>query len=173
MAKTKDRLPPLVMENCEIRYRNFSGKEGVYNREGDRNFCVLISPEMAVPMEKDGWNVKYLKAREPGEDPQPYIQVAVSYKYRPPRIVLVTGRGKNNLEESDINILDWVDIINVDLIINPSYWEVSGDTGIKAYLSSIYITIQEDKLEQKYADVPDSAQRSTFEYQGDKEVHFE
>ena len=43
----------------------------------------------------------------------------------------------------------------MDLILNPYEWAVNGKTGVKAYLKSIFVTIQEDELERKYADVPE------------------
>lgn len=146
----------VVMEGVKIVFRNFSGKEGQYNREGDRNFAVLLDPEAANALAEDGWNVKWLKPREDaeeGETDQAYIQVSVNFKGRPPRIVQITSRGRTNLDESSIEILDWVDIQNVDLIVRPYEWNVNGKTGIKAYLQSIYVTIEEDELEKKYADL--------------------
>jgi len=154
---SENRVKPVTFENARIIFRNFSGKEGRYNAKGDRNFCLLLETDEARTMEEEGWNVKYLRPREEGDEPQPYIQVSVNYGARPPRAVLITHRGRTNLGEGEIVILDWAEIRNVDLIINPYYWEVNGKTGIKAYLKSIYVSIIEDELEMKYSDVPDSA----------------
>ena len=85
------------------------------------------------------------------------MQVAVSYKNRPPKVVLISSKGQTLLDEDKINMLDWAEIENVDLTINPSRWDVNGRKGIKAYLRSIYVTIVEDELDQKYSNVPDSA----------------
>lgn len=153
-------VTPLTFEDARIVFRNFSGKEGQYNREGDRNFALILDNEIAPAMAEDGWNVKYLKPREEGDDPQAYMQVSVSYKQRPPRVVIITSRGRTNIPEEMLDILDWAEIRQVDLIVNPYQWAVNGKTGVKAYLKSIYITIEEDELEQKYAEVPDSGQNA-------------
>ena len=58
----------VLMESVRIIFRNFSGKEGQYNREGDRNFAVLLDDAVAERMAADGWNVKWLKPREDSED---------------------------------------------------------------------------------------------------------
>lgn len=145
----------VMMEGVRIIFRNFSGKEGQYNREGDRNFAVLLDEKTAEAMAADGWNVKMLKPRDDDEDSveQAYLPVAVNYKGRPPRIVLITSRNRTNLSENQVDTLDWVDIINVDLIVRPYEWTVNGKSGIKAYLQSMYITIQEDPLEAKYSEL--------------------
>lgn len=146
----------IKFEDCRIIFRNFSGKEGQYNREGDRNFALLLDPEPAQQMLDAGWNVKFLRARDEDEERQAYIQVAVSYKVRPPRTVLITSRGRVTLNEEHVNVFDWIDIKMVDLIVNPYAWAVGDKTGIKAYLKSIFITMQEDELELKYSDIPEA-----------------
>lgn len=152
-----EKMKNATLEGVRIAFRNFSGKEGQYNRAGDRNFAVILPQDIADAMARDGWNIKYLKPREEGDEPQAYIQVKVSYKGKPPRVTLVTSRNKTPLGEKDIDIIDWAEIKNVDLIIRPFEWEVNGRTGITAYLNSIFVTIEEDELDRKYADVPDSA----------------
>ena len=152
------KLQPIVLEDCRIIFRNFSGEEGRFNAKGNRNFNVLLDDDVAEAMLKDGWNVKYLQPREEGDLPQARLEVSVKYgKGAPPRVILITSRGKTPLDESMINILDWAEIEHVDMIVRPYEWEVSGKTGVKAYLKSIYVTIREDELEKKYIDVPDSA----------------
>lgn len=145
----------VLMEGAEVVFRNFTGKEGPYNREGDRNFCVILPPDLADQMAADGWNIKQLRGREEGDDPKAYIQVSVSFKRRAPLLVMITSRGRTTIEdEEDCELFDYVDIQNVDLIIRPYNWEMNGKTGVKAYLQSFYITIREDALMLKYQDVP-------------------
>ncbi len=146
----------VLIENARIIFRNFEGREGQYNREGDRNFCVLLDPEVADDMAKDGWNVKSLKPRDEEDVEQAYVQVSVNFKGRPPRIVQITSRGRTELGEHEIEILDWVDISNIDLIFRPYEWNVNGKTGIKAYLKSAFITLEEDELDAKYSQIDDA-----------------
>jgi hypothetical protein len=138
------------VDDARLLFRNFSGKEGQYNKEGERSFSVVLTPTVAEQMIEDGWNVKYLSSRDEEEEDTPIIQVSVRFDIRPPRVVLITDSGRTQLDEDTIAALDWVDIKVADLIARGYQWSVNGKSGTKAYLQSLFITIEEDALEKKY-----------------------
>ena len=154
MAKKNEKksVPNVTIEGARILFRNFRGEERTYNAKGRRNFCVIIDPELADQLMTDGWNVKTLKPREEGDEPQPYLQVKVQYGARPPKITLISSSGRTEITEDTVDLLDWAEIENVDLVIRPYEYDVNGRAGISAYLKSMFVTIAEDYLEQKYSD---------------------
>lgn len=144
----------IVVEHASIGFRNFSGAEGKFNPKGRRNFCVFFDEEMGRVLETDGWNIRWLEPKDEGDAPKAYLQVTVSYENIPPKVLLITKKGKTTLDEENVNVLDFAEIENVDLIIRPYNWTVSGKGGVKAYLKSMYVTLVEDEFESKYYDVP-------------------
>jgi hypothetical protein len=155
----RKRMPNLVLENVRIMFRNFAGNPTKFDPVGGkRDFCVAIEDEeVAEQLAKDGWNIKYLKGNEEQElPPLAYMKVKVNFDGRfPPNCVMITHKGRTTLTEDLVSILDWSDILMVDMILNPSFWDVNGKTGVTAYLKSIYVTILEDELSLKYGDVPE------------------
>lgn len=148
----------ILLEGCEVLFKNFAGKETKFNQAGSRNFCVIIDdPELVRQLNEDGWNVKTLRAREEGDDERYYLQVTVSYKGRiPAHVWMVTSRGRTQLDAETVELLDEVEFRNVDLLINPYNWEARGERGVSAYVKTMYITIEEDVLERKYADLDET-----------------
>lgn len=155
----------ITIENARLLFRNFAGEERKYNAEGDRNFSVILTEEVAEQMLADGWNVKRLKPREDEEAEvgSPYIQVSVGYKFRAPRITMIgdTTKKRTEIGEDLVQLLDWVDIVTCDIIITPYNWSIpprrpgqQAEEGVKAYLKTMYITIEENELDLKYAEDP-------------------
>ena len=155
MANEENGPKQFMIEDARIIFRNFAGAEGPFNRRGDRNFAVILDDEIAEQLARDGWNVKQLAPREEGDTPTPYLQVAVKYDVRPPRVVMITSTGRSNLSADTVETLDYADIANADMMINPYVWEVNGKSGVKAYLKSLFVTIEEDALERRYAEMDD------------------
>lgn len=157
MSTVAKYIDNATLNNVQIRFRNFSGNQGQYNALGQRNFCALLPEDTAEAMARDGWNVKYLKPREEGDVPQAYIKIKVNFSGpRPPKIYMINSRGRVQLGEDMVAILDWADFAKVDLIISPYKYDVNGNQGVTAYLQTIFCTIREDELELRYADVPDA-----------------
>lgn len=148
------------IDGARIIFRNFSGRGTQYNREGDRNFCVVIDDEdIANRLIEEGFNVKIRQPREEGEEPFMYMKVNV--KYHPkgseferlnPVACLISGRNRNMLDEESICCLDSIDIENVDLDLSGSNWNVQGRSGRSAYLSKIYVTQELDRFATRYAE---------------------
>lgn len=148
----------IVIENARIGFKNFVGAAGKFNAAGDRNFCVFLDPGEGERLQEDGWNIRWLTPKNDDDLLIPYLQVKVKYGKIPPKIYLVTRKSKTLVDEETIQILDWAEIKNIDIIIRPFNWEVNGKTGVKAYVKSMYVTLQEDDFTEKYQDIPDSAQ---------------
>ena len=163
----------ILFEDADIIFRNFKGEEGQYNREGDRNFAVLINdPKVVEALLDDGWNVKFLKPQDDDGEEQAYLQVSVNFKGRPPMIYMISSKGKEQLSEDIVELLDYVDIRTVDMILNPYPWNVNGRSGVKAYLEKLFVTIEEDALDQKYSDIPDASAVRDMPIGDDEDVSF-
>lgn len=137
----------LQIDDTRIVYRNFTGVGSKFNREGDRNFAVVIpDQEVADALLDQGWNVKIRPPRDEDEDPFMYLPVKVRFNDRGPNVYLKSGSNLVKLDEENISCLDEIDILGVDLDIRPYDWEVNGKTGRTAYLQSMKVTQNLDRF---------------------------
>ena len=142
------------IEGATIIWKNFSGERDRFN-PGKRGFSVVIDDEvMADELRQEGWNIKERPLQE-GADPseQEWTLPVKLNMNRYTQVWLIVGNHKTLLDENTVAQLDVVDIIDCDISIRPYEWEMSGRTGITAYVDSMYVTIRENKFAEKYADL--------------------
>lgn len=152
-----ERNNKLAIDNARIIFKNFTGKDDKFGREGDRSFSIVIEDDaLAEQLANDGWNVKPLTPRDPDEKVNHFIKVKISFKVRPPKIWLLTNHKRTLLDEDTIVTLQYARIENADVVVSPWRWEVNGKTGIAAYLETLYVKIEDDPFADKYADYESS-----------------
>lgn len=178
MQKRMDRVK---LDSCVLIYKNFSGTGGKFNREGDRNFCVILSEEEAQALKEAGWNVKRRPPREDGEELPPYLKVKINNdNLESGRIKIyrldVSPNGeprrdnhgdvvKAVLTPTTVGQLDSSYIVDAQLILSPYYYDFNGKKGISAYCDQLTAVVQMDAWTAKYEDFnaenPDSALNTT------------
>ena len=138
----------LQIDNARIVYRNFSGEGSKFNREGDRNFAVIIEDEETANALADlGWNIKIKPPRDEDDTPFMFLPVKVKFNDRGPAVYLQSGNaGQVKLDEESIGCLDNIDILNVNLDIRPYNWEVNGKEGRTAYLQAMKVVQDIDRF---------------------------
>lgn len=141
----------LQIDDARIIFKNFEGRGDKFNREGDRNFSLLIEdPDTADALAERGWNVKIKPGRDEGEEPFMRLPVKVKFTEYGPNVYLRTGERVNKLNEESIGCLDNIDIESVSMDIRPYDWEVNGRTGRTAYLQSMEVVQRIDRFAARY-----------------------
>lgn len=143
----------LQIDDARIIYRNFRGEGSKFNREGDRNFALVIpDQDMADALVREGWNVKIKPPRDEEDEPFMFLPVKVKFNDRGPQVYLKTGDRVNRLDEESIAMLDDIDILSVNMDLRSYNWEVNGKTGRTAYLQSIEVIQEIDRFAARYAE---------------------
>lgn len=142
----------LQINDARIIHRNFRGEGSQYNREGDRNFSLVIETrEMADALTAEGWNVKVKEPRVEGEEPLTFLPVKVKFNDRGPSVFLISGEKTNRLYENTVHRLDEIDILGVNMDIRPYDWELpGGKSGRTAYLQGMEVFQQMDRFVAKH-----------------------
>ena len=148
------RRERINIENKDIRkllFMNLSGAEDEFHKGGQTpNFYVVLTREKAEELSRMGFNIKEKEDRD--GDIEYRLQVFARYDLFPPKIFMVTSTGRTLLDEMTVKELDYADIAECDIVINPYYWTVNDNTGIKAYIDRAYFKVMEDAFASKYAD---------------------
>lgn len=143
----------LQIDEARLIFRNFAGAADKYNRQGDRNFAIVIpDKELADKMIEEGWNVRIRDPRDDQEEPFMYLPVKIKFNDRGPSVYLTTNGVTNPLDEESVEALDNIDILSADLDIRPYDWEVNGKHGRTAYLQSIHVTQNVDRFASRFAE---------------------
>lgn len=146
----------LQIDDARIIFKNFEGRGDKFNREGDRNFSLLIEdPNTADALIKEGWNVKIKPGRDEDEGDFMRLPVKVKFTDYGPNIYLVSGHNRVELDEESIGMLDNIDIESVDMDLRPYDWDVNGRTGRTAYLQSMQVVQRVDRFAERYARMSD------------------
>lgn len=146
------------IDDARICFRNFRGLGDKFNKEGDRNFALIIpNEEIATALKEDtnqygvGWNVKIRPPREEGDEPFVYLPIKVKFNDRGPKVFLESGRNRVRLYEETIGMLDEIDILSIDLDIRPYDDIINGKPFRAAYLQSMVVTQNLDRFEARFA----------------------
>lgn len=153
----------LQIDDAKIIFKNFEGRGDKFNREGDRNFSLLIEdPNTADALVKEGWNVKIKPGRDEDEEPFMRLPVKVKFTEYGPNVYLRTLDRVNKLDEESISCLDNIDIESVNMDIRPYDWEVNGRTGRTAYLQSMEVVQRIDRFSARYGGNDTDGERLPF-----------
>lgn len=153
----ENKIEKILIKNAKIINRNFSGTPSIRNRNGARQFCVIIEDEEAAQnLINVGWNIKIRAPKVEGDVPFYYLPVELSFKNERymPDVYVVTGHKKILCEENDVADFDRFEFERVDILIRPRIW-TDNDTSekkIKAYVDELYVTIAYSELAMEYAD---------------------
>lgn len=149
----------LQIDDAMIIFKNFEGRSNKYNKEGERNFAILIQDqEIANALIEDtnkygvGWNVHIKAPREEGDEPFMYLPVKVKFNGRGPVVYLQSGSNRVKLTEETISDIDAIDIASVDLDIRPYDDKMSNGTPFRsAYLQSMCVVQDIDRFSARFA----------------------
>lgn len=158
----------VTIEGTRLMFRNFAGAKTQYNREGDRNFHVVIDAETAAKMDKDDWFIKVNAPKNEGDDTIYTIKVRIGEKDEPPVYVIGENKKPIRLHKAQFKRIDRLNIINVDVVFHQANgtFEYQGREYHSAYLDKIYINILEDDLDKKYGiydETPDPEEEIPFD----------
>lgn len=151
------RVNDIYIEDGTIIFSNFSGNpERNYNNDTKRTVTFSIPSENKDALMEAGWHIRpYIPKSDPDADPIYLLEATIAYRTkdgRPkdPGIFIVKPDRLIHVTEDIVDQLDRMDIVKVDAVLGPSYWEFGGRKGIRPYVNKMYITVKSNPIEEKY-----------------------
>jgi hypothetical protein len=161
------RVNDINLEGGQIAYSNFSGRPTQFNPDGGQRTVTFVIPEENAQSLMDaGWKIR----QQTFEDGTYRYLLEAKFTFRTrngqlrdPKIFIVRDGNKLvHVTEDTVDTLDHAEIVSVDAVLGAVYWEWGGKSGITAYINSMYLTIKENAIDEKYRrmlesmdDVPD------------------
>lgn len=93
--------------DCQVLYPNFEGQENIFTREGDRSFCIAVSP----------WDANVLIERE--------VIVKDSERGFYVKIRIPNGHPA----------VQWYTPLNIEAVLSP--WQTRERSGVSVYLNRV------------------------------------
>lgn len=146
----------IEVENAKLRYMNFRGAPDKFNSKGGRRTAqwVIDDEALAKDLIDSGFSVSVKEFEDGNVQYKVKINLAYSEKSNP-MIYLVTGKSKTLLTEEVVGQIDFMDIVNVDLILRA--WDYgermgtkSGEPHMSFYIKKAYFTQEVDSFSRKY-----------------------
>ena len=143
-----DERGRLLVDDAKIIYKNFAGRGSDYNKEGDRNFSLVIPQEFVEGLLADGWNVKEKVSQSTGEK---FYVMPVTVRYFDENgdgcdAVMKANGSKIILNPDTIGQLDRADIVRCDMDIRPYFWKYGNKSGKSAQLEVISVEIRTNRF---------------------------
>ena len=167
------RVNDINITDGKIAYSNFSGRPTQFKPEGGvRTVTFVIPVDIADQLRNDGWNLREQILSDDGEVRRYLLEAKLTFrtregKPRDPKIFIVRNDGLVHVTEETVDTLDRAEILNVDAVIGPSYWEWGGRKGIAAYINSMYVTIKENPIDEKYRKMIEQMNESVIDPNSD------
>lgn len=156
--------------------KNFTGVEKrdpnnpkkIVNSNGNRNFSIEITPEIADLISNfrlsnhpdKAFHVQVKMPAPDAEDQTPRIFMTVKLKYNyddkgnawrtNPKIRQYSSKGATDKTEENVHNIDEVYIDKSEIIFSPGPYDVNGNIGLTAWLRKLNYKIKEDDMDAKW-----------------------
>lgn len=161
-----------------IAYHNFSGRPTDWKPEGgERTVTFVIPDDIAQNLINDGWNIRLQMPKDNERDPRYLLDCKIKYRTRngtprDPKIFIIRDDGYIHVTEDMVDTLDRADIVHVDAVIGPFFWEFGGRSGITACVNSMYLMVKENPIDEKYRKMIEEMNNSILPTDGDLDLPF-